>query len=81
MPLDAPDAMSGWHEPRVARQEVPAAESPHITDLGLDEEGDVKGGIEQEVVELSSKNPKWITITTQAIVFVNLIYFIGKIFY
>ncbi len=44
------------------------------------EEGDVKGIIGEEVVELSSKNPKWITITTQAIIFVNLIYLVGKIF-
>lgn len=45
------------------------------------EEGDVKGVIGEEVVDLSSKNPKWITVATQAIVFVNLIYFVGKIFF
>jgi 4-hydroxybenzoate polyprenyltransferase len=44
------------------------------------EEGDEKGVIGEEVVELSSKNPKWITIITQAIIFVNIIYLIGKIF-
>jgi hypothetical protein len=44
------------------------------------EEGDVKGVIGEEVIELSSQNPKWITVATQAIVFVNLIYFVGKIF-
>jgi 4-hydroxybenzoate polyprenyltransferase len=44
------------------------------------EEGDVKGVVGEEVVELSSQNPKWITVATQAIVFVNLIYFVGKIF-
>jgi len=43
------------------------------------EEGDAEGLIGEEVVELSSNNPKWITVTTQAIIFVNLIYFAGKI--
>lgn len=45
------------------------------------EEGDVKGAIGEEVVSFSSKNPKWITVATQAIVFVNLIYFVSKLFF
>ena len=44
------------------------------------EEVDSKGLIGEMMVELSSENPKWITITTQAIIFVNLIYLAGKIF-
>jgi len=42
-------------------------------------EGDVRGVIGEEVADFSSMNPKWITVATQAIVFVNLIYFVGKI--
>jgi hypothetical protein len=35
--------------------------------------------VEQEIVELAAKNPKWITMVTQAIVFMCLILFIAKI--
>jgi 4-hydroxybenzoate polyprenyltransferase len=52
----------------------------HLSKRQEVEEGDVKGGVGEEVVELSSQNPKWITVATQAIVFVNLIYLVGKIF-
>jgi chlorophyll synthase len=42
-------------------------------------EGEAMGVIGEEVVEFSSQNPKWITIVTQAIIFVNLVYLVGKV--
>ncbi len=42
-------------------------------------EGEAMGAIGEEVVEFSSRNPKWITIVTQAIIFVNIVYLVGKV--
>ena len=42
-------------------------------------EGEAMGVIGEEVVEFSSQNPKWITIVTQAIIFVNVVYLVGKV--
>lgn len=38
-----------------------------------------QASVEQEIVELAAKNPKWITMVTQAIVFMCLILLIAKI--
>jgi 4-hydroxybenzoate polyprenyltransferase len=50
-----------------------------LSKMQVVEEGDVKGVIGEKVVKLSAENPRWITITTQAIILVNAIYLIGKI--
>ena len=38
-----------------------------------------QASVEQEIVDLAAKNPKWITMVTQAIVFMCLILLIAKI--
>lgn len=42
-------------------------------------ESDLKEVVGAEVVRFSSLNPRWITLTTQAIVFVNVVYFFARI--
>jgi 4-hydroxybenzoate polyprenyltransferase len=54
----------------------------HLYRLSKDHEaveGEAMGAIGEKVVEFSSRNPKWITIVTQAIIFVNVVYLVGKI--
>lgn len=47
--------------------------------LNLSKQLNNSGSVEQEIVELAAKNPKWITIVTQAIVFMCLILLVAKI--
>ena len=42
-------------------------------------EDETMGVIGEDMVEFSSQNPKWITIVTQTIIFVNIVYLVGKV--